>query len=690
MRERIKIKNTIVTNFTVMILLILMIGQGILYTWLMLYQKSYLKQRLGDEVTATAEHISMTFAEYIRDAAVTTGYDSKQLDIFLETIVKSGNIVSVKVSDVKGNVLAAKAVQYKEEGRGINPFFMFYIPEINIIKLPVKAGGKDTGSIEVVYSGKSVNEVMRRFLIIPPFVQVVTFLVIIYAIVKFFQRKVGRPVKKINEALAMATGGDLTVEISELKDDEFGSIANGFRFLIDRLASTLNKLRSMFEDVSMAINQLTLTFRNVNQGTQKQTESSNNVIASVKHANESHRQITEDVGKLIDFSNENVTSLLEMKATADEIALSTGRLFKATEDAYSVVAEMSQTAKVIAENAEEASSAVEDTSASVEEINASVKEVEGNAKESARLASNTRAILGGQCLDAVSDAINSMDTLMSEVKQSSEIVSRLSGRSDDIEKMLKVVKDVTEQTNLLSLNAAILAAQAGEYGKSFSVVADEIRGLSDRTAVSTKEISNIVKTIQSEIADAAGAINSSMKIATESHTLVSKSGEDMGRALEAAQNSSAMAEAIERATEEQAKGLKQIAVSVENIRKMMEHTAKATQEQQTGTAHLLESVSDVKDAADIVKRGTEEEAAGIKAVSTNLELADERIKQIGEATSGYQKVNDSVAAAMEQMRAIGMTTVKDVEEVSISLTTLFNEIDLLKKEMSAFKVKNAK
>jgi methyl-accepting chemotaxis protein len=682
MIERIKIKNTLVTNFTVMMLLILVIGQGILYAWLMLYQKSYLKQRLGDQVTATAGHI--------RDAAATMGHDSKQMDMFLETIVKSGTILSVKIIDVKGNILAAKAVQYKEEAGGINPFFMFYISEINSISLPVKAGGKDAGSIEVVYSGQSVNEVMRRFLVIPPFMQVITFLVIIFAIAKFFQRKVGRPVKRINEALARATAGDLTVEISEFKDDEFGSIANGFRFLIGRLASTLNKMRSMSENVSMAISQLTLTFRNVNQGTQKQTESSNNVIASIRYANESHKQITEDVGKLIDFSNENVTSLLEMKATADEIALSTGRLFKATEDAYSVVAEMSQTARVIAENAEEASSAVEDTSASVEEINASVKEVEGNAKESARLASNTRAILGGQCIDAVSDAINSMDTLMSEVKQSSEIVSRLSGRSDDIEKIVKVIKDVTEQTNLLSLNAAILAAQAGEYGKSFSVVANEIRGLSDRTAASTKEISSIIKTIQSEIADAAGAINNSMKRADESNALVYKSGEDMARALEVAQTSAAMAEAIERATEEQAKGLKQMAVSVENIRKMIEHTAKATQEQQKGTAHLLESVSDVKDTADIVKRGAEEEAAGIKAVSTNLELADERIKQIGKATSGYQKVNDSAAAAMEQMRAIGMTTVKDVEEVSISLTTLFNEIELLKKEMAAFKVKNAK
>jgi len=682
MMEKIKIKNTLVTNFTAMILLILVVGQGILYAWLMLYQKSYLKERLSAEVTATAEHI--------RNAAVTMGHDPKQLDMFLETLVKSGSILAVKITDASGNVLAARAVQYKEEGPGLNPFFMFFVPDVNSMKLPMETAKKETGSLEVVYSGQSVNEVMRRFLVIPPFMQVVTFLIIIYSIIKFFQKKVGKPVKRINAALARATGGDLTVEISEFKDDEFGSIANGFKFLIDRLASTLNKMKSMSENVSMAINQLTLTFRNVNQGIQKQTESGNNVMTSVKRANDSHKQITEDVGKLIDFSNENVTSLLEMKATADEIALSTGRLFKATEDAYSVVAQMSQTSKVIAENAEEASKAVEDTSSSVEEINASVKEVEVNAKEAARLASDTRAILGGQCIDAVSDAINSMDTLMSEVKKSSETVSRLSGRSDDIEKMLKVIKDVTEQTNLLSLNAAILAAQAGEYGKSFSVVADEIRGLSDRTAASTKEISNIIKTIQSEIADAVKAINSSMNIATESNTLVFKSGEDMARALEVAQKSASMAEAIKRATEEQANGLKQIVVSVENIRKMIEHTAQATQEQQKGTAHLLEGVSDVKDAADIVKHGAEEEAAGIKAVSKNLELADERIKQIGDATSGYQKLNDSIAAAMEQMRGIGMTAVKDVEEVSVSLTTLFNEIELLKKEMAAFKVKSAK
>jgi methyl-accepting chemotaxis protein len=109
---------------------------------------------------------------------------------------------------------------------------------------------------------------------------------------------------------------------------------------------------------------------------------------------------------------------------------------------------------------------------------------------------------------SVVNAIEGMENISEEVKKSAEIIQRLGIRSVDIEKILSVIKDVTEQTNLLSLNAAILAAQAGEYGKSFSVVADEIRGLSERTSSSTREIGGIVKTIQQDIKDAVFTIDS--------------------------------------------------------------------------------------------------------------------------------------------------------------------------------------
>ncbi len=374
-----------------------------------------------------------------------------------------------------------------------------------------------------------------------------------------------------------------------------------------------------------------------------------------------------------------------MKATADEIAASTGKLFKATEDAYSVVAEMTQTAKMIAANTEEASAAVEDTSAAIEEINASVREVESSAKESSALASKVTEVASEVGMMAVVDAVEGMEKISEEVKHSSEIITRLGTRSADIEKILSVIKDVTEQTNLLSLNAAILAAQAGEYGKSFSVVADEIRALSDRTASSTRDIANIIKTIQSEISEAVKSIDSGMKRVNEGGSMVFKVGEALRETLIASEQSADMSRSIERATEEQVKGLKQVALSIENIRRMMEQVAKSTQEQQKGTSHLLESASDVKDAADIVKQGTEEEATSIKMISKNLELADERIKKIGQSTSNQQKMNENVTAAIEQIKVIGTTITRDVEDVSLSLTTLHDEIELLKKEMESFK-----
>ncbi len=673
-----KFKKSIASGFLLIVLIVLMVGQGSLWTWFLLTHKKHNMEVLRDKVSGIAALIAGSSAEAIEN------YDFGALDRSLEWAIKDSDVISVRVTDSKGNIVREQSSSAETRGKSLNPFFM---PWSNKLQAPVKSALAEICAVEVQYSGRRVNETMLGLLTGPPLGQALVFLVMIYFIYVFFQKHVGRPVAALNETINKVTSGDLKADIPEIKAVELDSIAKGLGFLTKGLSSTVSKMHLTADNVAMAIRQLRLTFGNVTAGMQKQAGSIDSISQSLKKANESQKSITEGAGKLSEFSSENVTSLLQMKTIADEIASSTGRLFQAVESSYSVVAEQSQTAKAIAENAERVLSSIEEALASVEEIGASVREVENSAKESTGLAEGVREVAAEKGIMTVSDAIDGMEKISEKVRFSVEIVRRLGARSKDIEKMLSVIKEVTEQTNLLSLNAAILATQAGEYGKGFSVVADEIRALSDRTAASTKEITGIVSTIQAEIADAVVAIESGMHLVDDGSAHVYKAGESMGSILEAAQKSARMARSIEKATEEQAKGLRQVSVSVDDIRKMVLHTTKGTAEQFKSSEYMLEKVGEVKEVAESTKRGTTEQAAGTNVISKNLELASERVNDISRSAQNQQKVNDGIISYIEQIRNIGLSTLRDVEAVSLSLTTLEEEIDRLRKEMDIFRVR---
>jgi methyl-accepting chemotaxis protein len=671
----IKLKNTLVMKFSMIILLILVVGQGILYTWLLLYQKAYLEGRLKEEVAATAGQVSEILS--------VRGPDSQILEQFLEALLKGGLILSVKVTDSEGKTTVMKSVPERsteDPKGGLSPFSIFYVSRVNTLSVP-----SGRGKIEIIYSGQQVNEMMKRFLVIPPVMQSLTFIVVIYAIIKFFTIKVGKPVELVNNALEKVTAGDLTAEVPEVGKDEIASIASGLRFLIERLSSAIARFNSLSGNVAAAMGQLTGTLKKMSDAATQQSKSIDGVTSTIRAANDTQVETTENTEKLSHVSSENVSSLLQMKTAAEEIALSTGRLFKSTGDSYAMIAEMSQTSKAIAESAGEVSHAVESTSASVEEISASLNAVRDNTKKSSELTSRVRILLTDRGTLAVADAIEAMEDIEDEVTRFAKMVTQLDQRSKDIEKVLLVIKEVTEKTNLLSLNAAILAAQAGEYGKGFSVVADEIRSLSDRTSSSAREIAGIVSSIQTEIHEAANSIHKGVKKVEEGKELILKSGEAMGETLEAAQKSAQVAMVVEKATAEQAEGLRQIRLSMENVRLMIDQVAKATEEQRKGSSHMLDSISDVKEVAEIVKKGTEEHAVGTKVISKNLELTMEMVSQINESARKQQEVNKGITVSMDQMKQAGVSAIRDIEEVTRSFNALREEVEVLKKEMKTFK-----
>ncbi|MCQ6258317.1 methyl-accepting chemotaxis protein [Pseudomonas sp. Q11] len=253
----------------------------------------------------------------------------------------------------------------------------------------------------------------------------------------------------------------------------------------------------------------------------------------------------------------------------------------------------------IASAAEELSAVTEQTSAGVNsqkvetdqvatamhEMTATVQEVARNAEEAsqAAAAADGEARAGDQ---VVNEAIAQIERLASEVVRSTDAMTVLQQESDKIGSVMDVIKAVAEQTNLLALNAAIEAARAGEAGRGFAVVADEVRGLAQRTQKSTEEIEGLVAGLQNGTQQVAAVMNNSRSLTDSSVALTRKAGVSLENITRTVSNIQSMNQQIAAAAEEQSAVAEEISRSIINVRDVSEQTAAASEETAASSVEL--------------------------------------------------------------------------------------------------------
>ena len=253
----------------------------------------------------------------------------------------------------------------------------------------------------------------------------------------------------------------------------------------------------------------------------------------------------------------------------------------------------------IASAAEELSAVTEQTSAGVNsqkvetdqvatamhEMAATVQEVARNAEEAseAAVAADQQAREGDK---VVGEAIAQIEKLAMEVGNSTEAMSHLKRESDKIGSVLDVIKSVAQQTNLLALNAAIEAARAGEAGRGFAVVADEVRSLAQRTQQSTEEIEELIAGLQSGTLQVASSMDSSRSLTDSSVELTRRAGESLGNIKRTVSTIQGMNQQIAAAAEQQSAVADEINRSVLNVRDVSEQTSAASEETAASSIEL--------------------------------------------------------------------------------------------------------
>jgi methyl-accepting chemotaxis protein len=285
---------------------------------------------------------------------------------------------------------------------------------------------------------------------------------------------------------------------------------------------------------------------------------------------------TDEIGDLIHWFNLFMDKLHE---SINEVVKSISPLASVSDDLGTMTTRTSQIT-------EQQSRATDDVTRSVDEMFISVQNVAQNAS-SAALAAKEADLEAKAGRAVVTQSVESINDLASEVERAAKVISKLEADTENVGTILDVIKGIAEQTNLLALNAAIEAARAGEQGRGFAVVADEVRTLASRTQDSTQEIQRVIEELQAAAQSAAEVMSHSQVQAKASVEQAAKTDESLATITEKVGSITQMNTEIASATGEQEKVSNDIKNNVEGIRANAEAAVKNVQEVETASESLL-------------------------------------------------------------------------------------------------------
>ncbi|MGH9459466.1 MAG: methyl-accepting chemotaxis protein [Thermoanaerobaculia bacterium] len=508
----------------------------------------------------------------------------------------------------------------------------------------------------------------------------------VFALAIFFlSRDIRRPLDRLAHASTAMAAGDFRVDPGLFADDELGALGEQFAETRANLERLITRVGTGGRAVTDGVRGVTGGSTELARRSREQAEITENSSLALGSARERAESVLQAAEAVASQTQDASSRALELQASAEEVARSMDTLFQSVEKTSSSTTEMDAAAREMSGRTSFLADVGNEVLSFVAEMDTTIEELRRRAQTTSELSRRVRedAEAGGA---AVGDTVEGIRQAQESSRRTAEVLDDLQGRIGQISQILNVIEEVTDRTNLLSLNAAIIAAQAGDQGAGFSVVADEIRELADRTRGSTKEIAGIIKAIQSGSREAVRAMQSGLSTVDQNVAVAQNAAGSLEKILARANESSDMADRISGALSEQTSATRHLH---ELTSRMLDHITeidRSTQEQARATRLLAQEADRVREIALQVKNSTEEQSVAGRGITAAMERVAADVGRTRDLLDAQLTDMAKIAEASQTMLMISQRNEVLARDFQASMQGLADSGRHFEDEVSSFRL----
>jgi len=497
-------------------------------------------------------------------------------------------------------------------------------------------------------------------------------------------RKLATRVKRLAAVMDQAAEGNLTVRGEDLSVDEVGMLNSNFNEMLERLGGVVTSIRSAVDELRMiggnvgtvAAQGLTLA--------EGQKDTADRTKAAARQIRHSVEEVTSSVEGLSGAAGTNAASIQQMVSSTVEINQLVEELLRSVELVSDSIVRMADGQNEINGNVHHLMENATRTTVLVADMERSVRQIEESAQATARISFDVLrdAELGNTSVESTISGIHQIRSASHTVQQA---IGNLSVYAASIGTILQVIDEVTEQTKLLALNASIIAAQAGEHGKGFGVVAHEIKELARRTTASTREIAEIVNGVKEETDKAVMAITLSEQAVVEGEQLSHRSGEALHKIVKGVKIATEQVNEIASATEQHAQQGEKMRLAMEEMGAMVEQIVRSSSHQTRDAEVINQASASMRQLATNVHINARSHNDAGSAIADSTETIVRMIEEIRRACMVQLEGSEQIVHTAEEMEEAATGNLKTTRVMEEAVSGLSRQIKSLEQEMAGFK-----